>query len=185
LKSAHITLTIFLTISAVSSSLAAEKKVWIQELIVVAPDTYEDLVSDSPVIARVHLNGSHVCATPTTGDNPPTIFTEYTAIVTESFRGSVHTGKRITFMQVCGEYEDANSIVRVEGAEPLAVDADYVVFLRYVPSRGIYALTGEREGVFKVCRGEIDPQGESLIAVKREGVSWKRFVQELRRVIER
>jgi hypothetical protein len=185
LKFAHIALAIFLSVSVVSTSLAAEKKVWIQELVVAAPDTYEDLVSDSPVIARVHINASRVRATPTTGGNPPTIFTEYRASVTEAFRGSIRTGKQITFMQVCGEYEDANNIVRVAGAQPLAVDADYVVFLRYVPSRGIYALTGEREGVFKVCRGAIDPQGESMIAAEREGLSEKRFVQELRRAIAR
>ena len=143
------------------------------------------LVSDSPVIARVHINGSRVRATPTTGAHSPTIFTEYTASVTETFRGGARSGKRITFMQVCGEYEDANNIVRVEGAEPLTVDADYVVFLRYVPSRGIYALTGEREGVFKVRRGAIDPEGESLIATEREGISEKQFVQELRRAIAR
>lgn len=183
MKPAHLALAIFL--SAAISSFAAEKKVWVQELIVAAPDTYDELVSDSPVIARVHINGSRVCATPTTGGNPPTIFTEYTANVIEAFRGSVRVGKPITFMQICGEYEDANSIVRVEGATPLTVDADYVVFLRYVPSRGVYALTGEREGVFKVCRGTIDPQGESTIAAEREGLSEKRFVQELRRTIAR
>ncbi|MCU1231718.1 MAG: hypothetical protein JWO97_4602 [Acidobacteria bacterium] len=185
MKFAHVALAIVLSVSAVSTSVAAEKKVWVQELVVVAPDNYQDLVSDSPVIARVHINGSHVRATPTTGAHPPTIFTEYTATVTETFRGGARTGKRITFRQVCGENEDANNIVRVEGAEPLTVDADYVVFLRYVPSRGIYALTGEREGVFKICRGAIDPQGESLIATEREGVSEKQFVQELRRAIAR
>jgi hypothetical protein len=91
----------------------------------------------------------------------------------------------LKFLQQAGELEEADRIIRVD-TEPLPANADYIVFLSYVPRLGAYTIVGEREAAFKVTpTGVVVPQGASTIAEQRQNMRVDRFVGELQRQIGR
>jgi hypothetical protein len=164
---------------------AAEKKIYVQETMIVAPDTYAELVEESPLIVRVRVSAAHVRGVAAKPDAIPNVFTEYKATVTNVFRGTLKEGVEISFVQRAGEYEEETRITRVEDAIPLETDREYIVFLRYVPAMKVYTLVAEREAAFQIRHGVIVPQGTSEIAEDRRDMKADTFVSELQRTIIR
>ena len=178
-------LIVFSLLSLTPAIQAAEKKVYVQETMIVAPDTYADLVEESTLIVRLRVSGAHVRAVAATPAAIPNVFTEYTATVTSIFRGTLKPGASLSFIQRAGEYEEETRITRVAEATPLDTDQEYIVFLRYVPAMKVYTLVAEREAAFQVRRGVIVPQGTSEIAEERRNMTVDKFVSELQRAVLR
>lgn len=173
-------LTLFLLIAfPVQGNPAADsanKPVHVQDVLPIVPDTLRELFTSADDVLEVEILSSDVRAVGRP-DNPY-VRMFYTAKVVRIRKGS--SPVQVVFTQSAGELEFPDYILRASG-EPLKSGERYVVFLRRNEAFGGRMLVGERNGVFKIVRGRIEPQGFGKIAEEQRSVSEKSFGAELDR----
>jgi hypothetical protein len=171
-------------LAAIALSLHAEgprtKPVLEQETLHAIPDSFAEMWSLADLVAKVRLTSSTVEATPS-----GRIRTEHHAEVLRVFKGTAAIGDAVAFLQVAGQLETADAIIRVSDEEPL-VPGTYIVFLRNAPLENRLCLIGDVDGAYKLVKGFLEPEGKfTSFARQYCGLSEERFVSEIEAVAAR
>jgi hypothetical protein len=165
------------------------KPVYDIEVMPVVETSLTRMWESADVVAEVLIESSVVKGidVPDISGRPqlPQVRTFHTSRVLRVLAGDVAKGSRIVVMQIAGQLELADKVLRIEGFAPLAAGDRYVVFLRRLESRGVWTLVGDREGAFKLKDGRVQPQGRGVVALEQSNVTERDFQDELDRVARR
>lgn len=177
MKRISILLVFAIYVALPGFSQSPPKPVVMQHPYWMAPSDLATLWGDASVVARIRILSSE---TEGVGSDPrflPLVRTRHHAQIQHVIKGAIRPGSTIDFLQTAGNLELGDKIIVVEGAEPLAIDKEYVVFL--ANREGTYFLSGEREGAFRVDKSMIVPMGNGRIAQQHRGSTLTAFLRSL------
>ena len=180
----HILIGTILLLSAgafaqpTAAQVTKQKPIYEQETFSIVPGTLRAMFETADAIVDVNVLSSNVKGI---GANPK-VRTFYTAKVLRVLKGNVGEKNRITFSHAAGNLELSDRILRA-AADPLSVGQRYIVFLyRDQPQFGGWTVLGEREGVFKIRDGRIEPEGRGHAAEMQRNLSERAFEGSIRQL---
>jgi hypothetical protein len=134
------------------------------------------------LVAKVRITHSEVEAYTSPSVRNHTV---HHAEVLTVLKGKTRRGEVVSFLQVAGQLETKDAIIRVTDEEPLS-PGEYIVFVRYAPGGTSLHLIGDVDGAYKLVNGFIEPQGKfTAFAQQYRGMPEDRFVREIETVAAR
>jgi hypothetical protein len=139
--------------------------------------------SQADLVAKVRISRSEVEAIP--GAHTTRIHTVHHAEVLRVLKGTAKAGASVSFVQVAGQLETKEAVIRVADEEPLTA-GEYIIFVRRAPYDTWLHLIGDVDGAYKVVNGLIEAQGRfTSFAREHSGLSEERFLREIDAVAAR
>ncbi len=167
------------------AAIAGEKEVRTRHVTFIAPESFDSLWSESDAVIHVKVLGGRAVGRKIPQlERPSTaVHTDHRVRVLEVFRGPVELEtlgeKDLTVIQVAGEIETIDQIIRIADEVPLSRGSEYVLFLKWHPTFEKYQLWQGRFGIFENDKGVIRPQSDYRTEA-HNGKPAAAFFQELR-----